>query len=130
MPITRMDHFTVLTRDANATAAFYQEILELESGPRPNFGFPVVWLYCDGKPILHVIELRDIPSGSGVIDHMAFSGTDLAGLVARLKARSIDYRLQRVPDGAPTAGVWQLFFFDPNGARVEVDLPASESEPV
>jgi hypothetical protein len=26
-------------------------------------------------------------------------------------------------------GLWQVFFFDPNGAKVELDFPASERVP-
>jgi len=126
MPIQRMDHFTVLTTDAIATAEFYGSVLGLEPGPRPNFAFPGVWLYRGGKPILHVVEKDEIPAGSGVLDHIAFWGTDLAGLVAGLKARGIDYDLRRAPEGGPATGVWQLFFHDPNGARVEIDLAANE----
>ena len=129
MPIEQMDHFTVLTKDAIGTAEFYGSVLGLEPGPRPNFAFPGVWLYSDGKPILHVVEKDEIPSGSGVLDHMAFWGTDLAGLIAALEARGISYELRRAPEGGLAPGVWQLFFLDPNGARVEVDLAASEQRP-
>src|SRR5262245_45232267 len=127
MPIERMDHFTVLSRDAIATAEFYGYVLGFEPGPRPNFTFPGVWLYSGGRPILHVVEKDELPAGPGVLDHMAFWGTDLAGFIAKLKARAIAYALRRVPGGGPAAGLWQLFFHDPNGARVEIDLAAHES---
>jgi catechol 2,3-dioxygenase-like lactoylglutathione lyase family enzyme len=129
MPITRMDHFTVLTKDANATAQFYSSILGMEIGPRPNLKVRGVWLYCAGAPLLHVIEKDDIPTGTGVLDHVAFCGTDLAGLIAKLEAGNVAYELNRFPPGGPSPGDWQLFFRDPNGARVEVDLPASEPDP-
>lgn len=129
MPIERMDHFTVVTTDAIATAEFYNFVLGLEPGPRPNFSFPGVWLYSAGRPILHVVEKDDVPSGAGVLDHMAFWATDLPGFVAKLKARGIAYDLRRVPEGGPAPGVWQLFFHDPNGARVEIDLAANELPP-
>jgi catechol 2,3-dioxygenase-like lactoylglutathione lyase family enzyme len=129
MSITGMDHFTVLTKDAIATAEFYSFVLRLEPGPRPNFAFPGVWLYSQGKPILHVVEKDEIPARDGVLDHMAFWGTDLAGFVARLRARGIPFDLRRAPEGGPATGVWQLFFRDPNGARVEIDLAASEPPP-
>jgi len=129
MTIQRMDHFTIVTRDAEKTAAFYNEMLGFTKGPRPNFKFPGAWLYNDGKPILHVIQKPEIPEGSGVLDHMAFWGTDLAGYIAKLKAKGIAYDLRRLPEGGPGAGVWQLFFHDPNGAKVEIDLPASEVAP-
>jgi catechol 2,3-dioxygenase-like lactoylglutathione lyase family enzyme len=60
-----------------------------------------------------------------VIDHMAFSGKDLAAAVAKLKARGIAYELRRLP----AYGTWQLFFFDPNGARVEIDFDPAEPAP-
>jgi catechol 2,3-dioxygenase-like lactoylglutathione lyase family enzyme len=127
MPIERMDHFTVLTRDAIATAEFYGYVLGFEPGPRPNFPFPGVWLYSGGNPILHVVEKDEIPSGTGVLDHMAFWGTGLGSFVAKLKARGIAYDLRRAPEGGPAAGAWQLFFHDPNGARVEIDFAAGEN---
>jgi catechol 2,3-dioxygenase-like lactoylglutathione lyase family enzyme len=129
MPIERMDHFTIVTKDAEATAKFYGDMLGFKSGPRPNFGFPGVWLYNGDRAILHVIQKPEIPEGSGVLDHMAFWGTDLPGYIGKLKAKGLKYDLRRLPEGGPGAGVWQLFFYDPNGARVEIDLPSSEVAP-
>ena len=129
MPIARMDHFTIVTKDAEATAKFYGDMLGFTKGPRPNFKFPGAWLYNDGKPILHVIQKDEIPEGSGVLDHMAFWGTDLAGYIGKLKARGLSYDLRQLPENGPGAGVWQLFFMDPNGAKVEIDLAATEAKP-
>ena len=130
MPIARMDHFTIVTKDAAATENFYRDLLEFVPGPRPNFAFPGVWLYNDDKAVLHVVEKPEVPAESGVLDHMAFWGTDLSSYVTKLKARGLPYNLLRLPDGGPAAGVWQLFFFDPNNARVEIDFPANEIAPV
>src|SRR5690606_31994432 len=129
MPIERMDHFTIVTKDAEATAKFYGDMLGFEPGPRPTFAFPGVWLSNGKAPSRHVIQTSTIPEGSGVLDHMAFWGTDLPGYVAKLQAKGLKYDLRRLPDGGPGAGIWQLFFHDPNGARVEIDLPASEVKP-
>lgn len=126
MTITGMDHFTVLTDDLNRTVTFYRELLGLEAGPRPAFPFPGAWLYRDGAALLHVIERGSIPAGAGVLDHIAFRGVGLAAFVSRLEARGLAYELRRLPDGGPAAGVWQIFFNDPNGARVEIDFAARE----
>jgi catechol 2,3-dioxygenase-like lactoylglutathione lyase family enzyme len=128
MPIQRMDHFTILTRSTEATVAFYGDMLGFTPGPRPAFAFPGAWLYNDGHPVLHVVEKPDIPAASGVLDHMAFWGSDLPGYLAKLKARGLAYDLRRLPEGGAGAGIWQLFFLDPNNARVEIDFPASEHE--
>ena len=59
----------------------------------------------------------------GVIDHMAFSGSGLADTVARLKARGVAHELRRLPG----YGTWQLFFEDPNRAKIEIDFDPAET---
>jgi catechol 2,3-dioxygenase-like lactoylglutathione lyase family enzyme len=130
MPIIEPDHFTVLTQDATATAEFYEYTLGLRPGPRPNFAVPGIWLYSGVDPILHLVEKDEIPNGPGVLDHIAFRGTDLEGAIGKLKARSIAYDVRRVPAGGPWEGVWQLFFRDPNGARVEINFATTEVLPL
>jgi len=130
MPITRMDHFNIITDDLPATLAFYEEHLNLKPGARPPFTFSGAWLYADGgrgkDPILHVVAGKDRKLlVKGVIDHMAFYGTGLAETVAKLKAKGIDYELRRLPE----YGTWQLFFHDPNNAKVEIDYDAKEPAP-
>ena len=129
MAIQKMDHFTILTRDWKATAKFYEDILGLKAGERPNFAFPGCWLHNDGQPILHVIERSEIPKEAGVLDHMAYAATGLAGYIAKLKARNIKYDLRRIPEGGYAAGMWQVFFNDPNGAKVELDFAKEETAP-
>lgn len=126
MPITRMNHFTVLCDDLALTVKFYVELLGLREGPRPPIGVPGAWLYAGDEPVLHVVAGRALPEPRrGVLDHMAFSATDLRDVVARLTRAKVAFSLGRQPE----TGVWQLFFFDPNGARVELDFDASEAAP-
>ena len=122
--IQEMNHFTVLTDDLERTLKFYVEGLGLVSGPRPAFDFPGAWLYAGGRPILHVVAGRDLPTPrGGVLDHMAFSATGLVGVKARLEAMGVSYDLRRLPD----ASAWQLFCLDPSGAKVELDFDPAES---
>lgn len=130
MSVTSMNHFTILTDDLPATLAFYEEHLNLKAGARPPFTFPGAWLYADGgrgkDPILHIVagkQKKDLVKG--VIDHMAFSGKGLADAVGKLTANRIKYELRRLPD----YGTWQLFFFDPNGAKIEIDFDPQEIAP-
>jgi catechol 2,3-dioxygenase-like lactoylglutathione lyase family enzyme len=128
MPAAAMNHFTVLTDNLDKTLNFYAELLDLHPGARPPFKFPGAWLYAraGNDPILHVIAGKPKEQlVKGVIDHMAFTGLDLAGTVANLKSRSIDYELRRLPE----YGTWQLFFDDPNGAKVELDFDKNEQAP-
>jgi len=126
MPISGMNHFTVLAKDLEATKAFYMGILGLSEGFRPDLGFPGAWLYCGKEAVLHIIAGRALPADPrGVLDHMAFSAHDLRATTAKLKSSGIAYDLRRQNE----SGTWQLFCFDPNGARVELDFEASEAAP-
>ncbi len=124
MPVTTMNHFTILTDDVAATVDFYRDLLGLVDGPRPPFDFPGAWLYAGERPILHVVGGRNADElRPGVIDHMAFSAEDLSDTLALLASRNIAHTCRRLPGG----GTWQVFFHDPNGARVELDFPADEA---
>ena len=130
MAVTAMNHFTILTDDLPATLAFYEEHLNLKPGARPPFNFPGAWLYADGgrgkDPILHIVAgkaKKDLVKG--VIDHMAFSGRGMAGAVEKLKKKNIRYELRKQVG----SGTWQLFFFDPNDAKIEIDFDPAEAAP-
>jgi len=126
MPISGMNHFTVLTTDLDASKAFYMDILGLTDGFRPDLGFPGAWLYVDGQAVLHIVAGRGVPANPrGVIDHMAFSARDLRAVAARLTDQKIAYDLRRLP----STGAWQLFCTDPSGARVELDFDPGEPAP-
>jgi catechol 2,3-dioxygenase-like lactoylglutathione lyase family enzyme len=127
VPIRSMDHFTVLSTDTQATIEFYRDMLGLEPGPRPAFGFPGAWLYNGDKAVLHVVERPRIPQGAGVLDHIAFWGENLPFYLKKLHARGLEYDLRRLPEDGHAGGVWQLFFLDPSEARVEIDFAKSES---
>ena len=126
MAIAGMNHFTVLTDDVATTVRFYGDLLGLAEGPRPAFDFPGAWLYAGPQAVLHVVggrprsELR-----AGVIDHVAFTASDLSATLAALDARGIACDCRQLPG----SGVWQVFFHDPNGAKVELDFAADEPAP-
>lgn len=126
MPISGMNHFTVVTGDLAASMAFYVDLLGLREGFRPDLGFPGAWLYAGDQAILHIVAGRGMPaSPRGVIDHMAFSARDLRGVASRLTERGVHYDLRRLP----STGAWQLFCLDPSGARVELDFEPAEAAP-
>src|SRR5262245_40103122 len=96
MAATGMNHFTILTDDVPRTVSFYRDLLGLEDGYRPPFDFPGAWLYTGDSAVLHIIGGRPRDElKAGVIDHMAFSATGLAALLAKLDARGIRYDCRR-----------------------------------
>jgi catechol 2,3-dioxygenase-like lactoylglutathione lyase family enzyme len=121
-----MNHFTITAEDRARTLEFYCGLLGLVEGHRPDLGFPGAWLYAPGsdQAELHIYWDRPMPAQrTGVIDHMAFSARDLAAVKARFDARGQAYDLRRQAG----SGTWQLFTFDPNGARVELDFDPAET---
>ena len=123
MAISAMNHFTVLTDDVPRTVDFYCNLLGLVDGARPDLGFPGAWLYAEDAAILHIVggKARE-QLKPGVIDHMAFSATGLSEMLATLVTYNIEHTCRRQVG----TGLWQVFLFDPNGARVELDFAASE----
>ena len=125
MSIQGMNHFNVLTDDVEATRRFYIDVIGLTEGERPDLGFDGAWLYAGGHPILHVSSARLPQDRAGVIDHMAFSATDLKGTVARLNARGVKHVLRQQVG----TRIWQIFCHDPMGAKVELDFDPEEAAP-
>jgi catechol 2,3-dioxygenase-like lactoylglutathione lyase family enzyme len=126
MQIQRMDHFTIVTDRLDETLAFYA-MLGLHAGARPDFGVPGAWLYATDQPILHVIEVTDMPEPRrGALDHMAYRAQGLLATTQLLDQHAIPHRIIRTP--APFR-MWQLFFADPNGVDVELDFDSQELAP-
>lgn len=122
MAVSGMNHFNVLTDDVEKTRAFYRDVIGLAEGDRPPLGFDGAWFYAGGHAILHVSKVKALPP-AGVIDHMAFSASDLKGTVARLKRHGVEHVVRQQVG----TRIWQLFCHDPMGAKVELDFDPSES---
>jgi len=124
MPAIGMNHFTVLTDDVARTVDFYRDLVGLAEGYRPDLGFPGAWLYAGEQAVLHIVGGRPREAlKPGVIDHIAFTAAGLQATLDTLTARGIHFACRQQTG----TGLWQVFFFDPNGARVELDFAPDES---
>ena len=120
--ITGMNHFTAIAADPQATLDFYVGLLGLREGYRPPLGFAGAWLYAQDTAVLHLYFDRAVPQPpAGVIDHMAFTTSNLKAVKARFDERGYPYQLQH-REGGP----WQLFCHDPSGAKVELNFAPTE----
>jgi catechol 2,3-dioxygenase-like lactoylglutathione lyase family enzyme len=132
MPLTKLEHVLVLTEDIEATRDFYRDAVGLQVGDRPPLEFPGYWLYAEDVPCVHVAE-RDAytthsatlgitacppADGTGALDHLAFSADDHAEAVARLERSGVDAAQNTLPG----VGMRQLFFEDPNGVKIEINV--------
>jgi catechol 2,3-dioxygenase-like lactoylglutathione lyase family enzyme len=139
MPLSHIEHFLIQSPDIDATRDWYVKVLGMRDGPHPDFGFPVHWLYLGDEPVIHLAEggagvsqnrLRylgqqsNATEGTGVIDHVAFRATGLPEMIAHLQKLKIEFKERQVDD----QGLYQLFLFDPNGVKVELNYQAAESK--
>jgi len=138
MPLSHLEHYLIQTADLEGTKDWYVRVLGMRAGAHPDFGFPVYWLYIGERDVLHltqggaaVSEKRkqylgqesEATRGSGVIDHVAFRATGLTETLAHLDRLGIAYTERQVDD----QGLYQLFLFDPNGVKVELNFSAAEA---
>lgn len=125
MHVERLDHVNVRTHDLEATRAFYTEVIGLQSGERPAFGFAGLWLYAGEIPVIHVtgLEVGDArDDGTGSIDHVAFRVEGLEAMRERVRRLRIDATESIVPRN----GDLQIFLRDPNGVKIELTFAAAE----
>ena len=124
MSVGVLDHFNIRTRDLKGTVRFYQDILGLENGARPNFAFPGAWLYSEGRAVVHLVDIAPTDEAqkpdSGVVHHVAFISRDFAGMKKRLQAKGVEFEARQVPGGE----LWQIFIRDPNGVMIELNYEA------
>lgn len=133
MPAQSLNHYTILTRDLEATKSFYTDVVGLAVGDRPPLAFPGYWLYCGGVPTVHLIGARandpaiedsaSAPAATGRLDHIAFTCEGLRQMKSTLEQRGIKYD-ERV---LPRLNMTQLFYYDPDGIAVECNFPATET---
>ena len=54
MPLSHIEHFLVSADDMDRTRDWYRDVLGMQEGPHPDFGFPVHWMYLDGRDVVHI----------------------------------------------------------------------------
>ena len=95
MSVGVLDHFNIRTRKLAETVRFYEDILGLEKGDRPNFAFPGAWMYSEGKAVVHLVDISptDEPQkpDSGVVHHVAFASRGFAGMKQRLQSKGMAF---------------------------------------
>ena len=124
----KIDHINIAAPRALLVKVrdFYCTALQLEDGPRPDFGIPGYWLYGGGKPILHLIE-SDNHQGSPkpyYLDHVAFEVEDLQSYTERLDQLGVEYSVKHIPG----FNISQVFCHDPCGIGVEANVVSKAPE--
>ena len=132
MSLNELEHFLIRANNLDDTRSFYEDVLGLRDGERPDFPFPGHWLYLGGVPCVHLVEEgfdkglatymgRKVEEtrahdNTGPIDHIAFNATDLEGMRKRFADFDVDTHEQSVE------GLHQIFVKDPNGITIELNF--------
>jgi catechol 2,3-dioxygenase-like lactoylglutathione lyase family enzyme len=140
MPLSHIEHFLVAADDIDASRDWYARVLGMKSGPHPDFGFPVHWMYIGEVDVVHIGPSAKMAGemqkkylgrtsqkseqGTGAIDHIAFRATGLRGMLEHLRKEKVAFTQRRANGQA----LFQLFFLDPNGIKIELNYDAAEAE--
>ncbi len=141
MAIRHIQHFLVAADDMAVTRDWYADVLGLKEGPHPEFGIPVHWMYdAGGNDVIHIgpsaADANEIQkqylgrtsqnagAGTGAVDHIAFRADGLRQMLTHLKSRNVAFTQRRANNQA----LFQLFLYDPNGIKIELNFDAHEAE--
>ena len=139
MPLSHLEHFLVQTEDMEKTKDWYVEVLGMRVGYAPDFKVPVYWLYLGDRDVVHVTEGgRDVSAnrkayagqesqathGSGVVDHIAVRASGLKDMIRHLDSLGVDFKQRQ----ADRQALYQLFLFDPNGIKIELNFAGAEAD--
>ena len=135
MPITDWDHYTVRSKDAAASWAFYEQVLGLNVRKREGFSVPAFIVSIGNREVVHVFQASPemetifarLPSAeqlegwtTGRLHHVEFWATDLGSVRARLTETGVGVTERTLPDKH------QLHLTDPDGIQVNLNFPLSE----
>ena len=136
MPIISPDHYTVRSRDIDASWKFYEQVLGLQvrkrDVPMPAF---IVSIWPD-RQVVHVFQASDdmeaifakYPSAdelkgwnTGRIHHVEFWATGLAAFKERWQSQGVSFTERMLPDK------YQVGLVDPDGITVNLNFPPAEA---
>ncbi len=122
MQIHQLNHVNLRTTRLEIMISWYQDVLGLTLGPRPDFPFPGAWLYAGDTAFVHLVGIDgDQGTGSEVelkLEHFAFSATGAEEFENRLRERGEKYQKSELPQiNLVAVNVW-----DPDGNHIHVDF--------
>jgi catechol 2,3-dioxygenase-like lactoylglutathione lyase family enzyme len=129
MPISHLYHVAIKSNALDLSIRFYEEVLGFARVKRPEFRHRGAWLAVDGEaPIIHLYEAgpgvadgQPTPVGSAAIDHVSIFASGFQDFIARFQANGLNWREFDIP----SAGLYQLFVYDPSGVMLELTFDAA-----
>ena len=126
MKINLLDHVNLVTTDVARMTDWYEKVLGLKKGTRPNFPFGGAWLYAGDIALVHLVETKDqtrVGSEANLkLEHFAFSASGREKFEQLLKDLDLPYELTEVRD----VNLVQFHIADPDGNHIHVDFDLDE----
>ena len=143
MPLSHIEHFLVASDDIDATRDWYARVLGMRSGPHPDFGFPVHWMYIGKVDVVHIgpsakmagdIQKKYLgrtsgksaqDDGTGAIDHIAFRASGLRAMLSHLEKEKIVFTRRLTCSGSLGSGHIGIGCLPPMDSVIVAPMPAS-----
>lgn len=123
--LQKLEHVNVRTSRLDEMTKWYVDVLGMENGDRPPFGFPGAWLYVGDTPAVHLVEVGEEPqSVEPKIEHFAFAAAGLKKFLAKLDDQNITYSLATVRD----LPIVQVNVHDIDENHIHIDFPLEEAD--
>lgn len=120
MRVNALNHINISTTDVTSSARFYADLLDLKisDGPMSLPSDQVQWLYDHaGHAIIHLVKRDCAPGSTGPIDHVALNCSGKDEMLARLRARSIEFSVYEA-----ATNLTLIFTRDPHGILLELNF--------
>ncbi len=121
---TRLNHTAIFVVNCQKSAAFYQNIIGLDTIPEPFHDGKHVWLSMGSGMALHIIEGALQPKEYFKNQHTCFSVASINDFTKILQQQRIPFEDVSGKKGAITTridGVHQIWLQDPDGYWLEVN---------
>lgn len=122
MKIGKLDHVNVRTAQLEKMIDWYERILGLMQGPRPNFSFPGAWMYSGDDAFVHLVAVNGQPGAGSEsalkLEHFALSASGRKSFERRLKDARERFEIADVEG----FGIVQYNIWDPDGNHIHIDF--------
>ena len=119
-----LNHVALYVVDLKKSAAFYQNIIQIDTVPEPFHDGKHAWFKVGAYSTLHIIEGAKEPVVQEKSHHMCFSVPSLEEFIARLEKEKIYYTNLKGDSKTPNVrvdGVKQIYLKDPDGYWLEIN---------
>lgn len=126
MQLCELEHVNLRTSNLERAVDWYERVLGMKSGPKPDVPQTFAWMYVGNKPYVHIVEVKNMkPIENPTLEHFSFSAKGLKGFLERLKTEGVSYETIRVPDVNIQVNV-----FDPDRNHIHIDFELAEGKDV